>query len=435
MNIFAAIYDFIQAAREALLDVLAPLVMPDWGWLVTVILPLTFGAFVLLYFLYLYVRLRRNAWANVDRRPRRLGGRLTPPPGVHASASSWWPVALSIGFFLALLGLVTSALLLGLGVVVTLVGGWGWLRSANREWRRAELSADRGAGAHAVPAGGAGAQALASHATGGVSGALVPPNRALVPHGSTAVTPVSPAYEHAIEPPPGVHMPAPSWWPVYASAAAFCALLGLVVSLALLVGGMVLALLAFVGWYVDSYRELKVAEGLAPRPHVRNPLAVFPRILASVGVLTIVVSITFAVGPGVVAQLFPAQGAGPGGPAACAPTDPIEITAKNTTFSKKELCLPGDTFFEIVFHNEDAGIPHNIAILETGFNGEVFNGVATMTYDMPPITPGTYRFICVVHPTSMFGTATVVAGGPGGSPAGGSPPGGPQPSPAASGSP
>jgi len=399
MNIFAAIYDFIQAAREALLDVLAPLIMPDWGWLVTVILPLTFGGFVLLYVLYLYVRFRRNAWANVDRRPRRLTSRLTPPPGVHASAPSWWPVALSIGFFLALLGLVTSAGLLSLGIVITLLGGWGWLRSANREWRRAELSADHGPGAHAVPADGA------------------------------AVASVSPAYEHAIEPPPGVHMPAPSWWPVYASTAAFFALLGLVVNLALLLGGIVLALLAFVGWYVDSYRELKVAEGLVPRPHVRDPLAVFPRILASVGVLTIVVSITFAVGPGVVAQLFPAQGAGPGGPAACAPTDPIEITAKNTTFSTKELCLPGDTFFEIVFHNEDAGIPHNIAILETGFNGEVFNGVATMTYDMPPITPGTYRFICVVHPTSMFGTATVVAGGPGGSPAGGSPPGGPQPSP------
>jgi len=421
MNIFAAIYDFIQAVREALLDILEPLIMPDWGWLVTVILPLTLGAFVLLYFLYLYVRLRRNAWANVDRRPRRLESRLAPPPGVHASAPSWWPVALSVGFFLALLGLVASPILLALGVVITLLGGWGWLRSANREWRGTELSADRGAGAHPLPAG-AGAQALAAHATAGASAAVVPRSRALVPHGPTAVMPAAPPSEHAIEPPPGVHMPAPSWWPIYASGAALFALLGLVVSAALLVGGIILALLAFVGWFVDSYRELKVAEGLAPRPHVRDPLAVFPRILASVGALTVLVSVAFWIGPGVVAQLFPAQGAGPGatgGPPACTPTAPIEITARDTAFSTKELCLPAGAPFQLVFHNEDQ-LPHNVAI-GTLFNGEVFTGVATQTYDVPALPAGSYRFICVVHPNVMVGTA-IVAGGS-------APPGGSQPSP------
>jgi len=134
MNIFGAIYDFIQALRKVVLDILQPIVMPDWGWLVTVVLPLSFVAFVLLYFAYLWMRYRRNAWANVDRRPPRLQGRLVPPPGVHASPPSWWPVALSVGFFFGLLGLVvSSAPLLALGVVVVLLGGWGWLRSANRE--------------------------------------------------------------------------------------------------------------------------------------------------------------------------------------------------------------------------------------------------------------------------------------------------------------
>src|SRR3990170_3286780 len=115
MSIFAAIYDFIQAVREALLD--------------------------------LIVLYRRSAWANVDRRPRRLEGRLVQPPGVHASVPSWSPIALSVGFFLALLGLIASLPLLALGLVVTLGGGWGWLRSANREWRHVETAVEHGAAA------------------------------------------------------------------------------------------------------------------------------------------------------------------------------------------------------------------------------------------------------------------------------------------------
>ena len=314
MNIFGAIYDFIQALRQALLDILQPLIMPDWGWLVTVILPLSLFALVLLYFVYLGMRYRGSAWANVDRRPRRLEGRLAPPPGVHASAPSWWPVALSIGFFFGLLGLVVgNGTLLALGALVVLLGGWGWLRSANREWRGAERSADHGAGAHALTAGTEVAGAIGAGAGSGVgtgAAGLVPPSRALVPLGSTAVATVPGGYEHIVEAPPGVHMPSPSWWPVYASLAAFFGLLGLVVNMALLAGGIVLALLAFIGWYVDSYRELKVAEGITPRPHVRNPLAVFPRILAAIGVLTVAASVAFAVGPSLIGRAFPSQAAG-----------------------------------------------------------------------------------------------------------------------------
>lgn len=438
MNIFQAIYDFIQAARQALLDILQPLIMPDWGWLVSVILPLSILALVLLYLVYLVWRYRRNAWANTDRRIPRLEGRLTAPPGVHASPPSWWPIELSIGFFFLLLGLVVAnSVLLILGLLILVRGTWGWLRSANREWRRAELSADHGPGAHGLPAGGGAAAAIEAGAGGG-AGALVPPSRALVPAGPTALVPIASGYEHAAEAPPGVHMPAPSWWPVYASVGGFFALLGLVVNVALLAGGIVLVLLAVVGWYVDSYRELKVAEGIVPRPHVRDPLAVFPRILATIGVLTVVVSIAFAVGSSFISQAFPPQGAsGPGASGACTPTAQVEITAKDTKFSTNQLCLPADTPFRIVFHNEDQ-IPHNVSI-GTLFSGEVFSGVADRTYDVPAIPAGTYKFICVVHPTVMFGTATVVpAGAPpsGGSPGAGASPGlGGSPGAGASGTP
>ena len=435
MNIFQAIYDFIQAARQTLLDILQPLIMPDWGWLVSVILPLATLALVLLWLVYVAWRYRRNTWANADRRIPRLEGRLTPPPGVHASPPSWWPIELAIGFFFLLLGLVAgNSWVLILGVLVLLRGTWGWLRSANREWRRAELSAGHGPGAHALTAGTGGAAAIEAGAGGGAA-ALVPPSRALVPRGASAVVPVAPGYEHAVEAPPGVHMPAPSWWPVYASAAAFFALLGLVVNVALLAGGIVLVILAVLGWYVDSYRELKVAEGIAPRPHVRDPLAVFPRILATIGVLTVVVSITFAVGPSFISSVLPPQGAaGPGASGACTPTPTTEITAKDIKFSTNQLCLPADTPFQIVFHNDDS-IPHNVAIGAV-FSGEIFSGVGDRTYDVPAIPAGTYKFICVVHPTVMFGTATVVAAGPRppGGPGGSSGPGG-SPGAGASGSP
>ena len=39
------------------------------------------------------------------------------------------------------------------------------------------------------------------------------------------------------------------------------------------------------------------------------------------------------------------------------------------------------------------------------FKGEIFNGVETRTYDVPPLDAGSYAFVCTVHPT-MIGTLT-----------------------------
>ena len=84
-----------------------------------------------------------------------------------------------------------------------------------------------------------------------------------------------------------------------------------------------------------------------------------------------------------------AVGGGGGAPAG------LVVTAKGLSFDTKELDLPAGQPTTITFHNEDAGIPHNIAIytdetLSTAlFQGEQFPGVATQEYQVPALDPGT----------------------------------------------
>jgi len=87
----------------------------------------------------------------------------------------------------------------------------------------------------------------------------------------------------------------------------------------------------------------------------------------------------------------------------------LEIAAQNIAYDKDELSAPADTPFQIVFANNDAGIPHNVEIRQDGqsiWMGEIFNGVETRTYEVPALPAGTYEFICTVHP-NMVGTLTV----------------------------
>jgi len=77
-----------------------------------------------------------------------------------------------------------------------------------------------------------------------------------------------------------------------------------------------------------------------------------------------------------------------------------------------DLTAPAGVAFQIKFTNNDAGIPHNVAI-HTGsptgpivWQGAIITGVATQTYDVPALPAGTYGFTCVVHP-NMTGTLTV----------------------------
>lgn len=99
----------------------------------------------------------------------------------------------------------------------------------------------------------------------------------------------------------------------------------------------------------------------------------------------------------------------------------ITVTARALAFDTDELDLPAGQPATVTFDNQDAGVPHNIAIYsdsslsKTLFQGEQFPGVDSREYQIPPLEPGTYYFHCDVH-TTMSGS--VVVAGAGASPSG-----------------
>jgi hypothetical protein len=103
----------------------------------------------------------------------------------------------------------------------------------------------------------------------------------------------------------------------------------------------------------------------------------------------------------------------------------LEITAQGTAFDTRCLAAPADQPFEILFNNEDEGLPHNVAIYtdssasESLFIGETFPGPDDRTYPVDPVEAGDYFFRCDVHPTQMTGTFVVAEEGGGGGGGGG----------------
>jgi plastocyanin len=104
-------------------------------------------------------------------------------------------------------------------------------------------------------------------------------------------------------------------------------------------------------------------------------------------------------------------GATPGGSPGQSVT--LKVTAAGIAFDTASLEAPANTPFKIELVNNDAGVPHNVAIHEgspTGrelWRGELFAGVETRTYEVPALPAGTYGFICTAHPNVMTGTLTV----------------------------
>jgi len=99
-------------------------------------------------------------------------------------------------------------------------------------------------------------------------------------------------------------------------------------------------------------------------------------------------------------------------PAPSGAGETIKLSALGVKYEQTAITAKADTPFRIDFENKDPNTPHNVAIHKdspTGdevFRGDVFNGVASKTYDVPALPAGAYAFVCTVHPT-MNGTLTV----------------------------
>ena len=401
-------------------DYLGRLVSPDWGALVGLI-PVALLAVVALYVGWIAVRFATAG-------PRTRGGPVVPrtPAGVHMPGPSLSPLYLAAAATVLFLGLAAmnadpDILVLGtiplrdigpwifaLGVLLTIAAGLYWGREVMRESGR--------------PAG-----------RGVVAGSF-----------------------DAKQPPEGVHIPGPSFRPVLIAVAATVLFLGLGLATneqiakdygdvgpPILVAGLVMIVVVGLQWLRDAVAEYRLAVRADRTGHLENPpaprfpwvtLGFFAMLLAGAVVIG---TGAFPPGSGGTAGggAAPSAAPGGGGAATAAPvgtavpgdgTAPsaaaggggaasgqvIRIVARNIAFDVSEISAAADTPFTISFDNQDAGIPHNVAIHrdsptgEVVFMGEIFTGVGQKDYAVPALPAGTYAFVCTVHP-NMTGTLIV----------------------------
>lgn len=90
----------------------------------------------------------------------------------------------------------------------------------------------------------------------------------------------------------------------------------------------------------------------------------------------------------------------------------VSLIAQNLAFQPAQLEATAGEDFVISFDNRDA-VPHNVAIFKGAdataqnvFRGDLITGPRTVSYQVPAQEPGTYFFLCEVHPT-MTGTVQI----------------------------
>jgi plastocyanin len=90
----------------------------------------------------------------------------------------------------------------------------------------------------------------------------------------------------------------------------------------------------------------------------------------------------------------------------------LVITAKGEVFDASCLAAPADTKLTLTFHNEDAGLSHNVDILDAPggtslFMGDIVQGPTTVVYKVKALPAGSYYYRCDIHPFRMHGTLLV----------------------------
>ncbi|MEO8208601.1 MAG: cupredoxin domain-containing protein [Chloroflexota bacterium] len=355
----------MQELWHSILDLLSQVVTPDWGQLIALI-PVALAGVVVLFFL---VVARMYATAGPTR---RAPARFTPiaPANIHMPGPSYAPVIAAVGAAALLWGLVVGGDALWIGLIVLALTLLYWGREAITDFDRA-----------------------------------------------TKVETL-PAVIHA-GPPPGVHMPGPSFRPMLGALGTAALMAGLVFGGWVLAAGLVIFVATLVGWLPDAKAEYDKAVEADMTGHLENPPAPrWPRRLLQVGAAVFVLAVLAQAG------IIPPKGpdtaaggaVGSPGPAASAqaPATAFTIVAKNITYDTKAITVPADAPFTIAFDNQDVpGITHDIDIRQTDGttvveDQAVVNGGEKVDYRYKGLPAGDYIFICSIHPVpSMTGTLTV----------------------------
>ncbi len=376
----------LEQIWSGFLDLTSQFVIPDWGKLVSLALPV--GTTVLVVLL-----MARTVLQVATVPPARRGkGRIAPatPAGIHMPGPSFAPIFAAIGAFLLFVGLVFGGIALILGAIALVLTLLYWLAEGLRVYDRD----------------------IAPTAT------------------------VLPAVVHD-GPPPGCTCPGRPGGPSSAAIGTSLLLLGLVFGEWLLAVGVIALLLGLIGWLPDARKEyVKTVEAdqtghleNIPAPRVPSRQLTFLAILV-IGAVVLQSGLfadKSATGSPAGSAAPPAAGApaasagsgggadsgapggspaeGPGGQAA-----DVTIEAKGIAFTQTSWSGPAGKAFTIAFSNQDPGTPHNVEIKDSSgavvFKGDIFNGVDTRVYQVPALPAGDYTFSCVVHP-NMTGTATL----------------------------
>ncbi|GAB4325817.1 MAG: hypothetical protein Kow0010_08490 [Dehalococcoidia bacterium] len=90
-------------------------------------------------------------------------------------------------------------------------------------------------------------------------------------------------------------------------------------------------------------------------------------------------------------------------------TGTVRVVAQDISFSPTRLTIPAGQQVTIVFTNNDAAVPHNFHILDTGEKTDTFTGEQGPSAELVVRfdEPGEYAFQCDVHPGIMTGTIIV----------------------------